>query len=428
MTTRVIQFSTGNVGPHALRQLIERPGFELVGVHASSPGKVGRDAAELCGLESPTEVMVTDDVDALVAREADCVVYMSQVETRPQQAVRELSAFLAAGTNVVATSLVWLIYPPHADAWLTGPLDEAWRAGGTTMCVNGADSGFSGDLPPLAALSLTARADSVLVQEVCDYGSYDDAEFTGVSFGFGTDPGYVPMLFLPGVLSSIWGGPVRLLADELGVESDGLRERVEPWVATAPIDCTMMRIEPGKVAAVRFAVEGIVGGRLAIVMEHVNRLTAAAAPDWPVPPEGRPGVHRVVVSGSPGGGDEHPPRPRRVRPQHRGGDRHRGQGSQRHRRGLRRATRAGVSTGSAGVPGRRPLDVTSARPGASLRAGPTRSGARVQERGERTRATIIAETVRCIEEEGFAATSASHIAERAGVTRGDPGCHPVSLR
>jgi hypothetical protein len=168
------------------------------------------------------------------------------------------------------------------------------------MYVNGVDPGFSGDLLPLAALSLTGRAETVLVQEVCDYGSYDDAEFTGVSFGFGTSPDVVPMLFLPGVLTSIWGGPVRLLADELGVELDEIRERYEPWVATEPIDCTMMRVEPGQVAAVRFAVEGIVAGRPAIVMEHVNRLTSAAAPDWPVPPEGRPGVHRVVVTGSPG--------------------------------------------------------------------------------------------------------------------------------
>jgi hypothetical protein len=35
-------------------------------------------------------------------------------------------------------------------------------------------------------------------------------------------------------------------------------------------------------------------------MEHVNRLTSAAAPDWPTAPEGRPGVHRVVVRGVPG--------------------------------------------------------------------------------------------------------------------------------
>jgi hypothetical protein len=168
------------------------------------------------------------------------------------------------------------------------------------MYVNGVDPGFSGDLLPLAALSLTERAESIHVQEICDYGSYDDAEFTGVSFGFGTPPDDVPVLFLPGVLASIWGGPIRLLADELGVQIDELREHHETWVTEVPIDSTMMRVEPGTVAAVRFTVEGIVGGRPAIVMEHVNRLTAAAAPEWPTPPEGRPGVHRVVVRGQPG--------------------------------------------------------------------------------------------------------------------------------
>jgi hypothetical protein len=300
MAFRVIQFSTGNVGRHALRQLIERPDLELVGVHASGADKIGSDAADLCGLKEPTGVLATDDLDALVALKADCVIYMSQAETRPHDAVRELTAFLAGGTNVVATSLVWLIYPPHADAWLTEPIVAACLAGGTTMYVNGVDPGFSGDLLPLAALSLAGRADTVLVQEICDYGSYDDAEFTGVSFGFGTTPDTVPMLFLPGVLSSIWGGPVHLLAAEFGIKLEELRERHEPWVATEPIDCTMMHVAPGQVAAVRFAVEGIVDGEPKIVMEHVNRLTSAAAPHWPVAPEGRPGVHRVVITGNPG--------------------------------------------------------------------------------------------------------------------------------
>jgi len=247
----VIQFSTGHVGVHALRSLIERPDVELVGVHASSPSKLGKDAAELCGLAGETGVVSTDDVDALVALGADCVVYTSQAESRPQAAIEELTAFLGAGTNVVASSLVWLVYPPHADAWLREPLEAACVRGGSTMYVNGIDPGFSGDLLPFAALSLTERADTITVQEICDYGSYDDAEFTGVSFGFGTTPDVVPMLFLPGVLASIWGGPVRLLADELGVVVDELRERHETWTAVEPIDCTMMRVEPGQVAVHR---------------------------------------------------------------------------------------------------------------------------------------------------------------------------------
>ena len=44
--------------------------------------------------------------------------------------------------------------------------------------------------------------------------------------------------------------------------------------------------------------------------------------------------------------------------------------------------------------------------------------ARAQERGERTRALVIDETIRCIREEGFAAASTRHIIDRAGVSWG----------
>ncbi|HMZ13958.1 MAG TPA: dihydrodipicolinate reductase [Mycobacterium sp.] len=296
----VIQFSTGNVGRHALRLIVERPDLRLVGMHAHAADKVGRDAAELCGLDRPTGILATDDIDALVALGADCVVYTSQAEMRPQQAIEEISRFLRAGTNVVGTSMVWLVAPHQADAWMREPLAKACQIGGTSLYINGVDPGFSGDSLVYTALTLAGRATAVTVSEICDYGSYDDAEFTGVSFGFGTTPDHTPIMFAPGVLASLWGGQVRSLADVLDVTLDEVRERHESWVTPEQIECTMMTVPPGHVAAVRFAVEGIRDGQPVITMEHVNRLTAAAAPHWPTPPDGRPGVHRVVVRGNPG--------------------------------------------------------------------------------------------------------------------------------
>src|SRR5206468_4391703 len=51
-------------------------------------------------------------------------------------------------------------------------------------------------------------------------------------------------------------------------------------------------------------------------------------------------------------------------------------------------------------------------------AAPRRPANGSQLRADRTRALVIDETVRCILEEGFAAASAKHITERAGVTWG----------
>jgi hypothetical protein len=297
---RVIQFSTGNVGQHSLRAIIGRPDLELVGLHAASPNKIGRDAAELCGLTEATGVIATDDIDALITLKPDCVVYTAQGETRPMEALEQMSKFLAAGVNVAATSMVWLVTPRQADDWLRGPLEQACETGNSSLYVNGIDPGYSGDTEVHSALSLVVRATSILVQEIFDYANYDDYEFTGKSMGFGmTADDDTPMLFLPGVLTTMWGGPVRNLADQLGVELDELRQRIEPWYADKRIECKMATVEPGQMAAVRFAVEGVRDGVPVITMEHITRLTGASAPDWEYPPDGKPGVHRVVVEGEP---------------------------------------------------------------------------------------------------------------------------------
>ncbi|MGE2727345.1 dihydrodipicolinate reductase [Mycolicibacterium pulveris] len=297
---RVVQFSTGNVGQHSLPALIGRPDLELVGVHAASPDKIGMDAAQLCGRSEPTGVIATDDIDALIALKPDCVVYTALGETRPMEAIEQMAKFLSAGINVVGTSMVWLVTPNQADDWLRKPLEEACAAGNSSLYVNGIDPGYSGDTAALAALSLVTRAKSVAVQEVFDYGNYDDYEYTGTAMGFGAGPDDErPMAFQPGVVASIFGGLVRNLADHLGVELDEVTDRYEPWYTDKRIECKMMTVEPGRLAGVRFAAEGVRGGVPIITVEHTTRLTPEAAPDWEYPPDGHSGVHKVIVEGEP---------------------------------------------------------------------------------------------------------------------------------
>lgn len=61
------------------------------------------------------------------------------------------------------------------------------------------------------------------------------------------------------------------------------------------------------------------------------------------------------------------------------------------------------------------MDITA---GQARSVAPTRRTSAPRKRGDDTRARIIDETVRCIQEEGFAAATAKHVAERAGVTWG----------
>ncbi len=299
MSHRVIQWGTGNVGFHSLRHLIRHPDLELVGVHAHSEEKIGKDAARLCGLPDDTGIVATNDVEALLALKPDVVVYTVKGETRPQEVIPELARILEAGINVASTSMIFFVYPPFANPKMREPIEKACKEGGSTLYVSGVDPGFSGDVLPLAALQLVDEIGEIRVQELCDYSTYEDPEFTGISFGFGRPADYTPPLSMPGVLKTGWGGMVQMIADRVGVELDEIRESFERYYTPEAFDTPMMHVPKDTCSAVRFQLEGMANGRPVVVTEHVNRLSDSSAPDWPMPPDGRPGVHRCIVTGNP---------------------------------------------------------------------------------------------------------------------------------
>ena len=104
---RVIQWATGGVGKAAIQCVIRHPELELVGCWVHSSDKEGRDAGELAG-ESPIGVSATTDVDALLALEADAVMYSPLL---PDEAV--VAAILRSGKNVV-TPVGW-VYPDREN-------------------------------------------------------------------------------------------------------------------------------------------------------------------------------------------------------------------------------------------------------------------------------------------------------------------------
>src|SRR5688500_13119086 len=110
MKYRVIQWGTGNVGTFSLRTIIEHPELELAGVCVHSEAKSGKDAGELCG-RGPVGIRATNDIDAILALDADCVCYTATADLRPFEAIEDICRILAAGKNVVSSSVVPLVHP-----------------------------------------------------------------------------------------------------------------------------------------------------------------------------------------------------------------------------------------------------------------------------------------------------------------------------
>jgi 4-hydroxy-tetrahydrodipicolinate reductase len=294
---RVVQWGTGNVGRLALRAIVGHPRLELAGVIVHSDAKDGVDAAELCGLEVPTGVLATTDVDEALDAAPDAVSYMATGDLRPKEAVDDLCRVLAAGIDVVSTAVVPLVFPPAAEKRAVAKLEAACNTGGTSCFTSGIDPGFANDLLPLTLTGFCSTIESVRIAEILNYDTYDQPDVLFGMFGFGQPLDAAPLLLAPGVLSMTWGPTVRLLAAELGVELEDLREVHERIPAPETFEIPSGTIAAGTSAALRFEVQGIVGGRPAIVIEHVTRLRDDLAPEWPAPPSG--GGYRIEITGDP---------------------------------------------------------------------------------------------------------------------------------
>jgi hypothetical protein len=295
MPLRVVQWSTGNVGRLALRCILGHPELRLVGLLVHGESKAGQDAGALCGLP-PVGVEATTDVERILGLDADCVCYTATADLRPFEAIDDICRILASGKNVVSSSVVPLVHPKSFLPEWRRKLEDACAEGQSSFFTSGIDPGFANDVLPLALTGLVERWDEVRIQEIINYATYDQPQVLFETMGFGKPLDHVPLLLTPGVLSFAWGGTIRLLAEGLGVALDDVREVYERRPAVAPLRICGRTIEPGTMAALRFEVQGIVGGRPALVVEHVTRLDDALAPEWPT---GK-GSYRVLVSGSPG--------------------------------------------------------------------------------------------------------------------------------
>jgi hypothetical protein len=288
VTYRVIQWATGGVGRAAIQAVVSHPELELVGCWVHGEDKAGRDAGELAGL-GPIGVAATNEAETLLALEADCVMYAPIVADR-----KLVVRLLESGKNVV-TPLGWF-YPGDRDVI---DLEAACQRGGVTLHGTGIHPGGITERFPLMISALSRAITQVRAEEFSDIRTYAAPFVVGQIMRFGKtaeEAAESPML---NVLGGGFFESIDMIADSLGFDLDAERRtHHEVAVATKPIDSPIGPIEPGLVAAQRFAWEATVRGETVVSVrtnwfmgeEHLD-------PPWTFGPEGE--RFEVEVTGDP---------------------------------------------------------------------------------------------------------------------------------
>jgi hypothetical protein len=272
VTYRVIQWATGNVGRAAIEGIAAHPELELAGVWVHAESKSGKDAGAIAGI-GPLGVHATCDVEALLALDADCVLYSPMLAN-----TAEVVRILESGKNIV-TPLGW--FYPFSSAGVA-EVEAACRRGGATLHGTGIHPGGITERFPLVLSALCRKIRHVRAEEFSDIRSYATEFVVREVMLFGKSLEEATKSSMPQLLGAGFQQSIDMVAAGLGLTLDPEKRTThEMAVATAPIDTPVGVIEPGTVAAQRFAWEGTVRGE-PVITARVNWLMGdeSLEPAW----------------------------------------------------------------------------------------------------------------------------------------------------
>lgn len=275
---RVVQWATGNIGTYALRAVVEHPNLDLAGVYVHTPAKAGRDAGELCGLDS-VGIVATHDVDEIVALGADCVLYMPRACD-----FDEVCQLLASGANVVTTRGEFH-RAESLDPAVRQRVEAACDQGGTSIHSTGSSPGFISEAVPLVLTSIQRRLDGLTIDEFADLSQRNSPGLLFDVMGFGKPPATFPERRLShGRIS--FGPSLQLVADALSLPLDDVEASGEVAAARHAVEIAAGTLDAGTIAAQRMTVSGMRGGRPLLRFRATWYCTSDLDPPWDLRPTG----------------------------------------------------------------------------------------------------------------------------------------------
>ena len=228
MTTsyRVIVDGIGGIGVGAVRECVRLPWIEIVGARVYSDHKDGRDIGELAGLD-PIGVSATKDLDQLLERDADCVLFCAR-DLGDHASDQALVRWLESGHNVI-TPLPY-VFPQTRGEELVSQLRAAAERGGATLAGAGLNPGWISERLTLLLTGLSHDIERINVTECFDMSAVPE-EFSK-AFGVGLPATDADRSAMARELLNQYLPPTILyVCDAIGIEIDEIEQSHQFTVA-----------------------------------------------------------------------------------------------------------------------------------------------------------------------------------------------------
>jgi 2,4-diaminopentanoate dehydrogenase len=271
---RVILWGPGYTGQGALREIARRPELELVGCLAYNSDKAGKDVMELVG-EPPAGVLVTTDKEQIYALDADIVLYAARAMPDESERQQEMVRLLSSGKNVTTTTAYHFPWQRGED--YVAPLEQACRAGGTTLHGTGVHPGWFIERQVLTATGLNNMVDEVHVREIVDISHHAGEAISGA--GFGMKPERLGKKTRKMILSRYYFETLAGLSHTLGLGVQEMTASINYLTSDREMVCAGLHVAEGTVAVLDATWSGLVDGKPVITIREIWYLAKDLVPN-----------------------------------------------------------------------------------------------------------------------------------------------------
>jgi hypothetical protein len=293
--TRVIQWATGAVGSAQLREVIDTPDLELVGLYVYNPDKVGQDAGPLVG-RPPTGVLATNDKNAILSLDADIVLHAASKAFPRNTNTDDIVALLEAGKDVITTTSY--NHLPTFGIDVHQRIEAACAKAGTRFHAAGENPGFMFERLATSITALSQRVDRISVQEVVDCRGVEAKEMLIDLMGMGKRPEEIntdsPMFR---AVSIQYEQALGATAEILGLRFDEIRRSIQTSSAPNDVEVRCGSLLAGTVVGQILSWSAHRGGAPVLVAEEHWTVTGTS-PGWDLALDNELLV-RVTVDGVP---------------------------------------------------------------------------------------------------------------------------------
>jgi 4-hydroxy-tetrahydrodipicolinate reductase len=290
---KAVQYGCGPVGCAVASLASKRQNIELVGAVDIAPDKVGRDLGEVMGTSSPTGIIITDDINTILANQSVDVVFQQTASTM-KTVTPQLVELIVLGLNVVSTTEE-LSYPYIANYDLAKAIDDAAKAHNVSVLGTGINPGFLMDTWPLA---MTAICENVTyVKSVRIQNATTRRLPFQKKIGAGCTLEEFDKLVEAQTLRHVGiTESMHMIAAGLGWRLSKIDESIKPIIADEAAHSQYITVEPGQAAGVRQVGLGYIGDNEVMRLEFEASLIAPESYDA-VYVTGIPAVEAVIKGG-----------------------------------------------------------------------------------------------------------------------------------